>query len=164
MQLPKVIITEGKQTNTQHQNKSVKKQNIISGCCGGPTVILSTDLSLWCSWHHASTRKFVDLTSTVFDVFSSKKFKVFKVFKVPKKYVCLKLKLSSIATGLFVYLKTGGVLVWGSTRSGAPHWRPLSTVLWQGQSIFITANVYSILYHSSDNLDRSAMGPTFLFV
>ena len=37
------------------------------------TVNLSTDLYSWCSGHNASTKNFVDMTSPVFDIFSTDK-------------------------------------------------------------------------------------------
>ena len=60
-----------KQTNEQHQilSENLKYYFWLLWY----TLILSTDLSLWCSWHHVSTWKFVNLTRPVFDLISFKK-------------------------------------------------------------------------------------------
>ena len=66
---------------------------------------LSAVLDPWCSWLHASTKKLVNLTSPVFDLFSILSSNFFQnslwkseLFSNATKFVCL-------------YLKTGGILV-----------------------------------------------------
>ena len=70
------MIPEKKENKRTERIKFYWRTSIIhTDYSGAPTEYLSTVLISWCSWHHASTRKSVDLTSPVFDLFSHKSFK-----------------------------------------------------------------------------------------
>ena len=58
-----------KKTNELNASKFCWKFSIIhTECSDRLTANLSTDLSLWCLWPHASTWNFVNLTRPVFDL------------------------------------------------------------------------------------------------